>query len=383
MKSIRLAFLIAAVLTIAGCSREYRFERSIESFRKDMGNTGMAVVVVKDNQIVYSHNFGYSNIEKKTPLTDSSLFRIASISKSFLATMALKLVDEGKLSMSTDVGEILGFPIRNPKYPDTVITVQMLLSHRSSINDHLGYFNFDGINPETDENWEECYNDYEPGTDFEYCNLNYNLLGGVIERIMGVRFDAAIVEQILKPLDIYGGYCVDSLDASRFVTLYSNEDHNGSLHGELVEVPAAYEPRSEQVNKYMLGKSTAVLSPTGGMKISALDLAKYMMMHMNYGMGENGVRILSEDMSRLMQTPQSDNGYSFALERGDEIIKGVKLIGHTGGAYGLRSAMYFNPEEKFGFIVLSSGMTRHKASPDDESILSGSMRRMYKYFIQD
>ena len=68
MKNIRLAFLIAAVLTSAGCSSEYRFERRMESFRKEMGNTGMAVVVVKDNQIVYSHNFGYSNIEKQTPL---------------------------------------------------------------------------------------------------------------------------------------------------------------------------------------------------------------------------------------------------------------------------------------------------------------------------
>ncbi|MCR5002989.1 MAG: beta-lactamase family protein [Bacteroidales bacterium] len=356
----------------------------MNSFRKEMGNTGLAVVVVKGNDIVYHHNFGYANLETKTPLNDSSMFRIASISKSFLSTEVLKLVEEGKLSLDADVSKILGFPIRNPKYPDTVITLEMLLSHTSSINDHQGYFSYDGINPETDPHWVECYNDYKPGTAFNYCNLNYNLLGGVIECVTGVRFDLSITDHILKPLGIYGGYCVDSLDTSRFATLYSNEDHNGSLHGELVDVPAAYEPRSEQVNKYILGSSAPVLSPTGGMKISALGLAKYMIMHMHKGLGQNGVRILSPEMSKLMQTPYiPDENYGFALEHVYDVLPGVKLTGHTGGAYGLRSAMYFNAEEDYGFIVISNGMTFHRKDAADEDILKGSIRRLYKYFIEN
>ena len=92
-----------------------------------------------------------------------------------------------------------------------------------------------------------------------------------------------------------------------------------------------------------------------GMKISAKDLATYMMMHCNYGK-YNGVRLISKKSSKLMQTPVSDVApYGFALETPGSIIDDKKMIGHTGSAYGLYSAMFFNPDEKFGIVVISNG----------------------------
>jgi CubicO group peptidase (beta-lactamase class C family) len=91
------------------------------------------------------------------------------------------------------------------------------------------------------------------------------------------------------------------------------------------------------------------------MKISAKDLATYMMMHANYGK-YNGVKIISKKSSKLMQTAASGlEPYGFALEAPGSIINGQKLIGHTGFAYGLFSAMFFNPQEKYGIVVISNG----------------------------
>lgn len=91
------------------------------------------------------------------------------------------------------------------------------------------------------------------------------------------------------------------------------------------------------------------------MKISADDLAKYMIMHMDYGKGEKA-RIISKKSARLMQTPVSpDENYGLALWKTETLIPGIELIGHTGSAYGLYSAMFFDPKEKFGFVVISNG----------------------------
>src|SRR5690606_20997813 len=123
-------------------------------------------------------------------LSNTDIFRIASISKSFSATSIMQLVEAKKLSLNDDFGNLVGFKIRNPKYPETVITLRMVLSHTSSINDSQGYFNLDVINPSKNKDWAKCYTDKAPGTNYLYCNLNFNMVGAVIERTTGQRFDS-------------------------------------------------------------------------------------------------------------------------------------------------------------------------------------------------
>jgi CubicO group peptidase (beta-lactamase class C family) len=149
---------------------------------------------------------------------------------------------------------------------------------------------------------------------------------------------------------LYGGYWVDSLDASRFATLYSYDSAK-----KFTPSPLAYAPRREEIANYILGYSTPAFSPTGGMKISAADLAKYMTMHMNKGKYK-GVRIISKKSANTMQTKISDEeGYGIALTTSDKLIPGKVMTGHTGVAYGLYSAMFFHPKEKFGIVVITNG----------------------------
>lgn len=311
---------------------------------------GLSVAVVKDGKLVYTDALGWKE-DGKVALQTTDLFRMASISKSFSATSIMQLVEKKKLSLDDDVSELIGFTVRNPKFPKTVITLRMLLSHTSSLNDSEGYFTLDAINPAKNPNSEKVYNAYEPGKGYQYCNLNFNMVGTIIEKYSGERFDYYVKNHILDPLGLYGGYNVNELDASRFATLYNYSRDSAKF----IPSPAAYASRKTELETYQMGYSTPIFSPTGGMKISAPDLAKYMIMHMNYGKGEKA-KIISKKSAQKMQTPLSaDENYGLALWKTDKLISGVELIGHTGSAYGLYSAMFFDPDKKYGFVVITNG----------------------------
>ncbi|MEY2705962.1 MAG: hypothetical protein RL407_2024 [Bacteroidota bacterium] len=311
---------------------------------------GLSIAVVKEGKVVHTQALGWKE-EGKVPLQTTDLFRIASISKSFTATGLLQLVEKKILSLDDDVSELIGFPIRNPKFPDTVITLRMLLSHTSSLNDSQGYFTLDVAHPDKNARWQEVYNAYAPGEGYQYCNLNFNLAGAILEKHAGQCFDQYIQENILGPLSLYGGYDVDQLDKNRLATLYAYQRDSAKF----VPSPAAYVSKGEELKSYVLGYSTPIFSPTGGMKISAPDLAKYLLLHMNYGQ-VGTTKIISPESARLMQTPiSSEENYGLALWKTNVLIPGVELVGHTGSAYGLYSALFFNPEEKYGFVVITNG----------------------------
>lgn len=359
-------------------AQQDKLEAEVNQIMKEYEAVGMSVAVVKDGKMVYTRSFGLKNKETQATLNGDDVFRIASISKSFTATALMQLVQKRKFSLDDDFSNLVGFKVRNPKFPNTVITLRMILSHTSSVNDSQGYFNFDVINPEKNTDWAKCYNDYEPGTGYQYCNLNFNMAGAVIERFTGKRFDQYIKQQILDPLKVYGGYCVDSLDQSRFVPLY---DYNSKSKFFTVS-PAAYAPRTEELSRYVLGYSTPILSPTGGMKISAAGLANYMTMHMNYGKYAGG-RIISKKNAKMMQTKLSnEENYGLALLTTDKIISGKTLTGHTGSAYGLYSAMFFQPEDKFGFVVITNGCIPVYENGFNK-LLVATMNSLFNNIIQD
>jgi len=125
------------------------------------------VAVVKKGKIIYNNSFGLKDIATNTPLANEHIFRIASISKSFSATAIMQLMEAGKLSLDDDFSKLVGFTVRNPKFPETVITLRMVMSHTAAINDSQGYFTLDVINPAKGANYTKCYNDYEPGTNYQ------------------------------------------------------------------------------------------------------------------------------------------------------------------------------------------------------------------------
>ena len=377
-KQLLILLLLCLGTTSISIAQADKAEAGLSQIMKDDKVVGFSVAVVKNNKIIYTKSMGMQDIEKNLPLTDKAIFRIASISKSFSATSIMQLIEAGKLSLDDDFSELVGFKVRNPKFPNTVITLRMIMSHTSSVNDSQGYFSFDVINPAKNPNWEKCYNNYEPGKGYMYCNLNFNMTGAVIERVSGERFDQYVKHHILDPLGIYGGYCVDSLDKNRFATLYEYNKESAKLNPS----PAAYNPRSEEVKNYVLGETTPIFSPTGGLKISATDLATYMIMHARHGKYKGG-RIISKSSSIQMQTKLSDDeNYGLALETTDKLIPGETMCGHTGSAYGLYSAMFFNVKKKFGIVVITNGCGSYFDSGFNE-VIKKAVNTLHEAFIKE
>jgi len=381
MRRCLLAIIVTALLAVQSLysvGQPAKAEAAIAEIMQQHEVAGLSVAVVKKGKIIYTHAFGKKNIEKQLPLEENDIFRIASISKSFSATAIMQLVEAKKLSLDDNVSNLVGFTVRHPEFPNTVITLRMILSHRSAINDSQGYFTLDAINPAKNTNWQKCYSEYEPGTGYRYCNLNYNMAGTIIEKISGERFDRYIQKHILEPLDLYGGYWVDGLDSTRFTTIYEYDD---SLK-KLVAQPMAYAPRRDEINNYVMGYSTPIFSPTGGMKISAPDLARYMIMHMNRGKA-NGRRIIKKKNAITMQTPLSEKeGYGLAISTTDKLIAGKTLKGHTGSAYGLFSAMFFDPKEKWGLVVINSG-SKPGYTNGYHTVIRKTVNALYEFMIKE
>ena len=116
------------------------------------------------------------------------------------------------------------------------------------------------------------------------------------------------------------------------------------------------------------------------MKISATDLAKYMVMHMQMGKA-NGKRIMSKKSARAMQTPLSaEEGYGLAITQTSKLIPGKTMTGHTGSAYGLYSAMFFNRKEKFGIVVISNGC--HPGSTEGfNTLIRQTTNSLYEHIV--
>ena len=170
---------------------------------------GLGLIVYKNGEEIYSF-FGGSrriNENENLPMTRDAKFRIASVSKMFVAFTLLQLAQKGNLNLEDDVSDYLTFTLRNPNFQDTAITLRMLANHTSSLRDGKIY----SIPPEKNlreffspkgEYWEDGAH-FAPknetvGEYFTYCNLNYGVLGTVIEAVTGERFDIYQKNHILR-----------------------------------------------------------------------------------------------------------------------------------------------------------------------------------------
>ena len=349
-KWIILLTLFFAVEAVHAQAQVVSLEDSIKALMREYAAIGVSVAVVRNDSIVYTRAFGYRNREESIPLKPDDLFRIASVSKTFVATAIMQLVERGKLSLDDDVNKHLGFKIQHPKYPDTPITIKMLLCHRSSINDSQGRATFDPINPDTNPDYAKCYCDYAPGEGYTYCNINYSLLGAVIENVSGERFDKYIRQHIMKPLGLQGSFNSKDMDSTRFVSPYIYRKQKDSLF----LTKNIYQPAGK-IKKYKKGYSTILFSPAGGMIITPEELARYMVMHINQGRYGKTSVISHQSELAMREVQTRKTSYALSLKHYDYIIPGEHLIGQTGGAHGIHTAMIFHPMKKYGFVVFCNG----------------------------
>ncbi|MBQ7217279.1 MAG: beta-lactamase family protein [Synergistaceae bacterium] len=347
---------------------------------------GLGVIVFRDGGIVYENFSGMREISKALPVTKDSRFRAASLSKMFTMFGIMQLAEAGRIDLDEDVSSYLGFELRNPNFPDEKITVRMLASHTSTLRDGESY----SLAPQysIEEFFRPGGAGYEDGghfgkedkSYFKYCNLNYGVLGTIIERVSGERFDKYIKSNVLLPMGIKADYIVGNFEAGEFQNLGAIYRKEG---GEWTAQADSYsqQPPEDTVwdkyslNGYEIGTNATVFSPQGGLRISFEELGRCLEMLMNSG-NFRGERIISEESFTEMCRPQwvydenADNGdpygvmfsYGLGLYQIDGSSKArlcekysIDFIGHSGEAYGLISGLYFRPGTQDGVIFMING----------------------------
>ena len=349
---------------------------------------GLGVIAFKDGKEIYSFFGGRRHIAPDKKMTRQTLLRVASVSKIFTACSIMQLVDAGKLNITDDASNYLGFELRNSNFPDTPITVEMLAAHTSSLRDGKTYTLPPQCSLKEFFTDDEHFSLEEPGKFFRYCNLNYGVLGTIIERVTGERFDNYQRKHLLKPLGISGGYVVGNLSKKSFANL-------GTLYRKNIAQIDDYnvQPRSPDLSRYEIGTNATIFAPQGGLRISFDDLGKFLQMLMNRG-EYNGRRILSAKSFDAMISSHwifdSANGdtYGGVMENyglGTYKIfgaskarlcadKAIDFVGHSGEAYGLISGLYFIPNTKDGVIFMINGTA---IEPDTDKRSLGKFSASY------
>jgi CubicO group peptidase (beta-lactamase class C family) len=195
--------IVKNIITCKQSDVACRAEEYCKDFMNETGITGMQLAVSKNNKTVWSSNFGYADWENKVPVSDSTIFRINSISKSFTSLAIIKLISEGKLDLDAPVQKYVPeFPLKN--YP---ISSRQIAGHLAGFRDYQEENLNDYIRTEhftTAREALKIFKDdsllFEPGTKFSYSSFGWNLLGAVIEAISGMTYLDYMEQNIFRAL---------------------------------------------------------------------------------------------------------------------------------------------------------------------------------------
>lgn len=296
-------------------------------------------------------------------VTPDDPVRMASISKLVMALTVMRLVDEGRIDLDNDVGAYLGFPVRNPAFPNRPVTLRHLLSHTSGIRDTVDYLlPLDGSLQAVLADPAVWHRGYEPGDYFSYANLNSPVIAATIEAATRVRFDRLVAQKILAPLRLdacfnWGAGCSPGRRGQAVTLLRSNGDlaRDAAIAADPCPVLAARDGGCD-LGRYRLGKNGSSFSPQGGLRISPQGLARIGQLLL-----KGGRPLLSEKAFAEMTRAQwrfngvngdDDRGYFSAYGLGVHIHEdsaGAKWLGHVGEAYALRAGLWVNPKTRRGF----------------------------------
>jgi CubicO group peptidase (beta-lactamase class C family) len=293
---------------------------------------GGSFLVAHKGEVVFREAFGYADRESKRPFTTDELVPIASVSKPFLASVLMALVEQGKLKLDDPVAEYLPefqeIRVEGGQAPARPMTVRHLLSHTA------GFWGNKGITPEKMDlirNFErplaEAVNRmaqydlvYEPGTNWIYSGSGYCVAGRVAEVALGQSLEEIARDALFRPLGLNRTTFLPSKEVRRTVpTGYLRQN------GKLRKQPS------------MAERELRFILPGGSLFTTLDDMAVFGQMHLNDGV-YNGKRVLSEasvtEMRRLQSPDRPQRTYGLGWFRGDVSESGLADLVFHGGALG-------------------------------------------------
>ncbi len=303
------------------------------------GLPGVAVGVVKDQELVWSKGFGFADVQAKLPMTAATKFRVASNSKLFTAIAIMQLREEGKIGLDDPVAKHLPwFKAKPAGGDDGPITIEQLLSHSSGLQreagDHWTSFQFP-----THEEIRRLYADrqaaFAPSVRWKYSNLAYAIAGLVVEKVSGQRWADYVERNIFMPLEMHDT-SVDK-DVPGLAVPYGRRMPDGSR-----EVLPFVDARG-------MGAATGVTS-------TVEDLAKFISAQFRRGPRGPGQIVSSGSWRELLRVRSVEENWTTGTGLGFDVkrVKDRTYIGHAGGYPGNTTQTLIQLDDKVGVIVLTN-----------------------------
>jgi CubicO group peptidase (beta-lactamase class C family) len=307
---------------------------------------GATIAIVKDGKLLFAKGYGYSDYEKKKPVSaEETLFRPGSVSKLFTWTAVMQLVEQGKLDLDRDVNDYIDFKI--PEAFGKPITLKNLLTHTPGFEEQVkDLFTVGSESPNLGSYLKTHIpaRIYPPGTVPAYSNYGASLAGYIVERVSGRPFNDYVEENIFKPL---------GMDHSTF---------RQPLPPTLAPfMSSGYQLASDEAKPF----EVVVPFPAGSLSSTAADMARFMIAHLQGGQLGN-THILRPDTAQLMHSrlfalDPAANAMAYGFY--EESRNGHRIIGHGGDTLYFHSDLHLIPDAGVGFFVSHNSLGDGKELP--------------------
>ena len=328
---------------------------------------------------------GIADPQSGRRVTPDDPVRVASVSKLGTTIGVMKLVEVGKLDLTSDVSKWLGWNLRNPYFPDRPITLGMLLSHTASVREH----DDDYVIPlggslqqvmADPKNWDPQHG---PGDNyFRYTNLNFPIVGSIVEKVTGERFDIWMRHNVLEPMRLDACYnwptCSDATVARAVELDQNGKPVKDDLHGKRPDCPVFVKDGQPcDLGLWKAGENGSLFAPQGGLRISARGLSRIGQMLLNNGTLD-GIQILTpQSVETLFSQVWRFNGSNGVTDGGfycsyghatqqvptpvhgcadDMGTGGRTLVGHAGDAYGMKGGLWIDRARGVGIAYFVTGV---------------------------
>jgi CubicO group peptidase (beta-lactamase class C family) len=323
---------------------------------------GMAVVVVQGHEVIYLNGFGVVSLDTQQTVTPQTIFDLASVSKSFTALGVLLLRDEGLVELDASVRQYLSdFMPDKPQAAE--ITVRQLLNHTSGLP---GEFSAPLIFQDGKDALQKIISNAnrlklnrEPGSSFEYADINYCLLGALIEEVSGLTFEDYMQQKIFSPLGMGNTTLYPEIAAA-----LDRADGHQPFYGGIIV-------RNIPVYRGAL--------PAGWVMSCAEDIARWLIVHLNNGFidGEQIIPAVTIEETHAVAVLYEEDGKKIGCGMGwliDNSNEDISLVWHGGDTPNFTTDMLMLPQYETGIAVMinsQASTTGHNIAPAVANLVLG------------
>ncbi|WP_278353584.1 serine hydrolase [Chryseobacterium gleum] len=331
---IRLLFILWGTLAFGQSVNLSVIRKQLRILEKENYLSGV-VLIAKGDKTIYKHAFGYANMADKIPNKANTKFNLASMNKMFTGLAIMQLAEKGKLSLHDKVGKYL------PDFPNKLVadsvTIHQLLTHTS------GMGNFWAEQDKLAKEKFKTVSDYlplyvhqellfSPGKGFQYSNSGYMVLGLIIEKVSGLNYFDYVRIYIFEPAKMKD---TDSYD----------------LEEAIPNMATGYTMLSEKPGQWKNNMYSNVVkgTPAGGGYSTAEDLLRF-----SLALQQN--MILGKEFTKLYSTGKvqyKEGSYAYGIV--ENFLNGQRMLGHTGGHFGIANELMIFPESGYTVVILTNG----------------------------